>query len=88
MVVRYEDLQTNPVPKIHEILDFLHFPHTHEVLGQLLAQDFTSFQRQHHPSFEHFTEEQRGMVGEAVRGVVIHLKRTVGASYGVEAYLI
>ena len=88
MVIKYEDLQTDPSPRVREILDFLRYPHTPEMLRRQLAQDFTLFQRQNHPTFEHLTADQRALIGNTIRGVAEHLKHSVGTSFGVEEYLI
>ena len=59
-VVSYEDLQNDTVREVEKILDFLHFPYSHEDLIQRLRVDFTTFQRHHmNDGFQHFSPEQK-----------------------------
>ena len=59
-VVSYEDLQNDTVREVEKILDFLHFPYSHEDLIQRLRVDFTTFQRHHmNDGFQHFSPKQK-----------------------------
>jgi hypothetical protein len=59
-VVSYEDLQNDTVREVEKILDFLHFPYSHEDLIQRLRVNFTTFQRPHmNDGFQHFSPEQK-----------------------------
>ena len=59
-VVSYEDLQNDTVREVEKILDFLHFPYSHEDLIQRLRVDFNTFQRPHmNDGFQHFSPEQK-----------------------------
>lgn len=88
MVVRYEDIQADPAHKVSQILDFLHFPYKFEVLRRQMSQDFTTFQRHHHSTFEHFTEEQRALVKLTITNAASYLNQTVGSSFRVEEYSV
>ena len=59
-VVSYEDLQNDTVREVEKILDFLHFPYSHEDLIQRLRVNFTTFRRPHmNDGFQHFSPEQK-----------------------------
>ena len=58
-VVSYEDLKRDTVREVEKILDFLHFPYTHEEVVERLSVDYTDFQRPHvQINFQHLSSEQ------------------------------
>lgn len=70
------------------MLDFLHFEYREEELQQRLATDFSTFQRKHHETFEHFTKEQRTFVDSGITTSIDYLIRyNNGDTLRLEDYL-
>ena len=66
-VVNYEDLRNDTVREVEKILDFLHFPYSHDELVERLREDFTAFQRVHkNDGFQHFSPEQKEQLRETI----------------------
>ena len=70
-VVNYEDLRNDTVREVEKILDFLHFPYSHDELVERLREDFTAFQRVHkNDGFQHFSPEQKEQLRLALEAAV------------------
>lgn len=71
------------------MLDFLHFGYREEELRQrLAAADFSTFQRKHQESFDHFTSEQRLIVDSGISSSIDYLIRyNNGDTLRLEDYL-
>ena len=70
------------------MLDFLHFGYREEDLQQRLAADFSTFQRKHQETFEHFTSEQRHIVDSCISTSIDFLMRyNNGDTLRLEDYL-
>jgi hypothetical protein len=88
LVVRYEDLKRDRVKEVSRMLDFLHFPYSHETLSQQLLEDYGSFHRSQHAEFEAFTASQEEYVDKCVRDLLHRLSaEDNGVTYGIEEYL-
>lgn len=88
LVVRYEDLKRDRVKEVSRMLDFLHFPYSHETLSQQLLEDYGSFHRSQHAEFEAFTASQEEYVDKCVRDLMHRLSaEDNGVTYGIEEYL-
>ena len=88
LVVHYEDFQKDRVREVSRVLDFLHFPYSHETLSQRLEEDFNSFHRNRHTEFEHYTQYQEKFVDHTLRKLIDRLSaRNSGETYGIEDYL-
>ena len=88
LVVRYEDFQKDRVREVSRVLDFLHFPYSHETLSQRLEEDFNSFHRNRHTEFDPFTLSQKQFIDLILRRIVDRLySRNSGETYGIADYL-
>lgn len=74
-VVNYEDLKSDTVGEVEKILDFLHFPYSHDEVVERLREDYTVFQRPHKDvNFEHFSPEQKEKLRDALLNVMAAAK--------------
>ena len=76
-VVRYEDLKKDTATEVAKMLDFLGIEYTNrQDIYQRICQGYTEFKRIHTASddFEHFTQEERYIIGSAIKDVLIAAK--------------
>ena len=83
-MVRYEDLQRDPIGEVEKILDFLNFPYIHEDVVTKLSQDYTVFKRLHpeqdDDDFRYFTAEQKQYIKDCLLDM-IELSEKCGKSH-------
>ena len=85
---RYEDLKQDTFTQVKRMLDFLHFGYREDELRQRMAADFSTFQRKHHETFEHFTREQRQIMDSGISTSIDYLMRyNDGDTLRLEDYL-
>ena len=60
--------------EVKKMLEFLKFEYKEEELRQILAADFSTFQRKHQEVFEHFTIQQRHIIDSAIGASIDYLK--------------
>lgn len=69
------------------MLDFLQVPYSNSDLKSRLAEDYSTFYRNHTSSFEHFTEGQKQLVRAGVNDVLLQLKQRKKAIPKLDKYL-
>ena len=88
LVVRYEDIKADTVREVKRMLEFLKFPYKESELVERLAIGFNDFHRASHPTFEHYTAEQKEYVRAKVKETVKLLKKWKHPSVAeIEKYL-
>lgn len=60
--------------EVERVLDFLQFPHTTEQVILAVETGFSSYYRNHTDTFQHFTDQQRDSVNNAISETVNRLK--------------
>ncbi len=66
LVVRYEDVKLNKVIVVENILKFLDFEFTHDIIVNRLSVDFKLFFRVHNNNFDHYTDIQQRKVNKMI----------------------
>ena len=71
----YEDIKADTLREVKRMLEFLKFPYKESELVERLATEFNDFHRVSHPTFDHYTAEQREYVRAKVKETVQLLKK-------------
>ena len=69
LVVRYEDLKSNTLQEIMQMLEFLGYEYTPDELKERLNQKFTTFYRNRTSTFEHYTAAQKQYINSIITKV-------------------
>lgn len=87
LVVHFEDFQQDRVRAVSQILDFLYYPYSYEMITERLKDDFVVFKRSHCAEFEAFTETQEQFIERELRKILVKLRTNNGDTYRIEEYL-
>ena len=75
LVVKYEDLKTDPVTQVKRMLAFLRYPYKDKEVEKRLEGGFFHFYRNHTDTFEHYTPEQTTHMNNVITSVIDRLKQ-------------
>lgn len=87
-VLRYEDLQKDPIIELGTVLNFLNVSYSTEVLRTKVEDGYSEFHRRHKDNFEHFTSEQEKMIRTVSEKAKDSAERAnIGGHLGLDEYL-
>ena len=75
LVIKYEDLKTDPVTQVKRMLAFLRYPYKDKEVEERLKGGFSHFYRNHTDTFEHYTPEQIAHMNNVITSVIDRLKQ-------------
>lgn len=63
-----------PLQQVQQVLEFLQFPFSKKDLASAVEDGFSSYYRNHTDSFQHFTQQQRTTINNAILETLTRLR--------------